>query len=87
MTRQAISPGAADLERGKLLHQTFCLGCRGDSVAKRENRVARGYPERRRQMARWQANSGPGWEPQDVDGVTACLNAAYYTLPCEGPGC
>jgi mono/diheme cytochrome c family protein len=78
---------AADPERGKLLHGTFCLGCHGDSVAKRENRLARSYPELRRQVARWQANSGLKWEPQDVDDVTAYLNAAFYRLPCDGPGC
>lgn len=83
----AAPVGAADLERGKLLHGTFCLGCHGDSVAKRENRVARSYPELRRQVARWQANSGLKWEPQDVDDVTAWLNAAHYKLPCEGAGC
>lgn len=79
--------GAADLERGKLLHGTFCLGCHGDSVAKRENRVARSYAELRRQVARWQENTGLKWEPQDVDDVTAYLNGAYYKLPCEGAGC
>lgn len=79
--------GAADPERGKLLHGTFCLGCHGDSVAKRENRVARSYSELRRQVGRWQANTGLKWESQDVDDVTAYLNEAYYRLPCEGGGC
>jgi mono/diheme cytochrome c family protein len=84
----ALGPaGAADPERGKLLHGTFCLGCHGDSVAKRENRAARSYAELRRQVARWQAVSGLGWESQDVDDVAAYLNAAYYKLPCEGSGC
>lgn len=84
----AAAPGAAaDPERGRLLHQTFCLGCHGDSVAKRENRVAQTYAELRRQVARWQGNAGLQWEPQDVDDVTAWLNAAHYRLPCEGPGC
>lgn len=79
--------GAADLERGRLLHGTFCLGCHGDSVAKRENRVARSHAELRRQVARWQGNTGLKWESQDVDDVTAYLNDAYYRLPCEGSGC
>lgn len=78
---------AADPERGRLLHGTFCLGCHGDSVAKRGNRVARSYAELRRQVARWQENTGLNWEPRDVDDVTAYLNGAYYRLPCEGAGC
>lgn len=83
----AVPGGAADVERGRLLHATFCLGCHDDSVARRENRVARTYAELRRQVARWQANAGLRWEPQDVDDVTAWLNSAYYRLPCEGSGC
>jgi mono/diheme cytochrome c family protein len=79
--------GAADLERGKLLHGTFCLGCHGDSVARRENRLVNSYAELRRQVARWQANTGLNWEARDVDDVAAYLNALYYKLPCEGPGC
>ncbi|HSD60465.1 MAG TPA: cytochrome C [Burkholderiales bacterium] len=84
----AAVPGvAADLERGRLLHATFCLGCHNDSVTKRENRVAGTYAELRRQVARWQANAGLKWEAQDVDDVTAWLNATHYRLPCEGAGC
>jgi mono/diheme cytochrome c family protein len=79
--------GATDPERGKLLHGTFCLGCHGDSVAKRENRVARSYAELRRQVARWQGNTGLKWEAQDVDDVAAYLNETYYKLPCEGSEC
>lgn len=76
--------GAADMERGKLLHTTFCGGCHGDSVATRESRVAKSYDELRAQVTRWQTATGLKWEPQDVDDVAAYLNATYYRFPCEG---
>jgi mono/diheme cytochrome c family protein len=74
---------AADQDRGRLLQETFCLGCHGDSVAKRENRLAKSYEELRRQVTRWQANSGLKWEPQEIDDVSAYLNATYYRFKCE----
>src|SRR5512134_2219707 len=83
----AVPGAAADQERGRLLHGTFCLGRHNESVATRENRVARSYGELRRQVARWQASAGLKWEAQDVDDVAAWLNATYYRLPCEGAGC
>ena len=80
----AASAGAADLERGRLLHTTFCGGCHGESVAKRESRVAKTYGELRTQVVRWQTATGLKWEPQDVDDVAVYLNATYYHYPCEG---
>lgn len=78
---------AADVERGKLLHGTFCRGCHNESVANREPRIARTYGELRGQVVRWQANAGLKWQPEDIEDVTAYLNAAYYNFKCEGPDC
>lgn len=78
---------AADPERGKLLHGTFCQGCHNESVAKREPRVAKTYAELRGQVVRWQTNAGLKWQPEDINDVTAYLNAAYYGFKCEGPDC
>jgi len=78
---------AADPERGRLLHGTFCQGCHDESVAKRESRVAKSYQELRRQVARWQSNTGLNWQTEDVNDVTAYLNTTFYGFQCEGPDC
>jgi mono/diheme cytochrome c family protein len=77
--------GPIDPDHGKLLHETFCVECHGESVAKRETRIAKSYEELRRQVVRWQSNSGLKWDPQDIDDVTAYLNATYYKFKC--PDC
>ena len=78
---------AAEPERGKLLHGTFCQGCHDESIARREFRLAKSYAEVRAQVARWQANTNLKWQPEDISDVTAYLNAAYYGFNCEGPDC
>lgn len=72
---------AGDLERGKALHDTFCVACHAPRVYQREDRLANSYLEVRQQVVRWQENARLRWSPYDVDSVAEFLSNRYYKIP------
>ena len=72
---------AGDLERGKALHDTFCVGCHGASVYTRQDRVANTYGEILQQVARWQGNTQWRWSQQDIESVADYLAVQFYKAP------
>lgn len=72
---------AADLERGRALHDTFCIACHSPEVYVRPDRLANSYLEIRQQVERWQGNARLGWTPYDVQSVTDYLAEKYYKIP------
>ena len=82
------APGAApDPDRGRALYETRCLGCHGESVHSREKRAARDFASIRAWVARWNDTLRAGWGSDEVDDVTAYLNATYYRYPCPPTVC
>lgn len=75
----------ADVERGRILHDTYCISCHGTQVYKRDSKVATNCDEIRTQVVRWQSNVSLRWSEGDVDAVTTYLARTFYMVPC--PDC
>ncbi len=67
--------------RGELLYATHCIGCHTAQVHWRDKRLATDWPSLRKQVSRWQANTGLGWSDDDIVAVTRYLNDLYYRFP------
>jgi mono/diheme cytochrome c family protein len=72
---------AADLERGRLLHENHCRMCHESIAYKRDERIANDYAQIKAQVTRWQTNTGLRWSEEDIDSVTAFVAKTYYKLP------
>ena len=72
---------AADLERGKMLHENHCRMCHDSIAYKRDNKIASDYAQIKAQVTRWQTNTGLHWSEADIDSVTAFVAKTYYKLP------
>ena len=77
----SVPSPAADLDRGRSLHDTHCVLCHSPSVYTREDRIANNYVEILQQVQRWQDNTKLRWSPYDIDGVTEFLAERYYKVP------
>jgi mono/diheme cytochrome c family protein len=74
------SVDAADLERGKLLHDNHCRMCHDSIAYKRSSAAIADYAQIRAQVVRWQSTTGLRWSEEDIDNVTAYLAHTYYKL-------
>jgi hypothetical protein len=75
----------ADVERGRLLYETYCVSCHDTRVHKRDGKIATNYDEVRAQVMRWQSNVFLRWSTGDIDAVTTYLARTFYKVPC--PDC
>ncbi len=73
--------GAADLERGRMLHENHCRMCHDSIAYKRGDKIATNYAEIQAQVTRWETNTGLRWSKEDIDNVTAFVAKTYYKLP------
>jgi mono/diheme cytochrome c family protein len=76
---------AADLNRGKQLHDQNCMTCHagimgGDanSIYTRDNRRIESYDALVRQVGRCKDNLGVAWPESEVRDVAAYLNHEFY---------
>ena len=72
---------ASDLERGKALHDTFCVMCHAPAIYSRSDRLANTYLEVRQQVERWQGNARLRWTQSDIESVTDYVADQYYKIP------
>jgi len=72
---------AADLERGRMLHENHCRMCHDSIAYKRGDRIAGTYAQVKAQVTRWQTNTGLRWSEADIESVTAFVAKTYYKLP------
>jgi mono/diheme cytochrome c family protein len=78
---------AQDLERGRAIYAMRCVGCHNSSVHKRESRKAQDFVAVRAAVARFSAEAGGTWQPDEIDDVAAYLNRLYYRYPCPPDVC
>jgi len=78
---------AAELARGKALYESNCSGCHSESVHGRTNRVAKSFEEIVAWVARWNATLERKWSADEIDDVSAYLNATYYRYACPPTVC
>lgn len=76
-----VTASAADLERGRMLHENHCRMCHDSVAYKRSDKIAHTYDEIKAQVTRWQTNTGLHWSEADIDSVTAFVAKTYYKLP------
>lgn len=85
----ALASGAtaADAERGKLLYDTRCNVCHGQSVHSREAKSAASCDSIRGFVTRWAQYLGTNWSAEEIDDVTLHLNERYYRFPVRDGRC
>jgi mono/diheme cytochrome c family protein len=71
---------AADLQRGKELHDNHCRMCHDSIAYKRGDRIAKDYAQVKAQVIRWQTNTGLQWSAEDIENVTAYVARTFYKL-------
>lgn len=71
-------PGQGDpVVRGERIHKV-CLPCHGTSLYVSSQREIKSLPALRQEVARWGDYYNPALSEQDIDDVTAYLNATFY---------
>jgi len=71
-------PGQSDpVVRGERVHNV-CLPCHNTSLYVSPQREIKSLPELRQEVARWGDYYNPALSEQDIDDVTAYLNANFY---------
>lgn len=74
--------GCADANKGDPAHgeqiHAVCLPCHGTSLYSSPQRKIKSLPALRQEVARWGDYYNPALTEQDIDDVTAYLNAHFY---------
>jgi len=78
----SLGASGADVEQGRMLHDTHCISCHGTQVYKRESKLGKDYETIRKQVVRWETNVSLKWNDADIDAVTTYLARSFYKVPC-----
>ena len=69
---------AEDVSYGKELHQESCLECHKSELYERADRTVKTLQHLRSQVLFCAVNNDVEWFDEEIDDVTAYLNAFYY---------
>ena len=69
---------AEDISVGKELHQENCLKCHKQDIYERPERIVKTLKHLRSQVLFCAVNNDVEWFDEEIDDVTAYLNAFYY---------
>jgi mono/diheme cytochrome c family protein len=69
---------AEDISLGKELHQENCLECHNPELYERADRTVKTLKHLRSQVLFCAVNNDVEWFDEEIDDVTAYLNAFYY---------
>ena len=79
---------AADIKRGKSLHDDNCIECHvsiqggdGSGIYTRPDRRIDSLPALHSQVNRCKDSMGVSWPADQIDDVVAYLNSMYYKFP------
>lgn len=79
---------AADVARGKELHDNYCVSCHSsimagkpEAIFTRENSRIASYEELHQQVSQCRNRLDVTWPDQNVDDVVEYLNQQYYKFP------
>ena len=75
MARHSI---AADMLRGKNLHQENCQRCHQSAVYTRPERIVEDLPGLRKRISECELSNSLLWFDEEIDDVTAYLNHEFY---------
>jgi hypothetical protein len=79
-----LAAQATDTGRGESLHEEHCTRCHDTRVYTRPDRRITSLDSLKTQVQRCETNLGLQWFDDEVDAVTAYLNANYYKFPAGG---
>ena len=71
---------AEDISLGKELHQESCLKCHKPELYERADRTVKTLKHLRSQVLFCAVNNDVEWFDEEIDDVTAYLNAFYYLI-------
>lgn len=74
----SINAQAEDINYGKTLHQENCLECHQTDIYERPERTVQNLKHLRSQVLFCAVNNDLEWFDEEIDDVTAYLNAFYY---------
>ncbi len=84
----AATPAAAvDTQRGGQLYELRCGTCHSESVHARSNRSAKSFEEITAWVMRWNTTLALNWGVDEIEDVSAFLNATYYRHACPPTVC
>jgi hypothetical protein len=78
---------AADVQRGRLLYETYCVACHTTQAHWRDKHIVGSWSDLLYQVTRMQKNAGQDWSTTEISDVAAYLNELFYKLPCPSPDC
>jgi mono/diheme cytochrome c family protein len=82
-----IAAAAADVQRGRLLYETYCIACHTTQAHWRDKHIVRSWADLLYQVTRMQKNAGQDWSSNEIGDVAAYLNEIFYKMPCPSAGC
>jgi hypothetical protein len=82
-----IATAAADVQRGRLLYETYCIACHTTQAHWRDKHIVRSWADLLYQVTRMQKNAGQDWSSNEIGDVAAYLNEIFYKMPCPSAGC
>lgn len=83
VTAPASALPEEDIARGKLLYSTHCMSCHAVEIHWRAKLLVTNWSSLKIQVGRWQKLAGLGWSEDDIEQVSAYLNATYYHFPAS----
>ncbi len=78
---------AADVQRGRLLYETYCIACHTTQAHWRDKHIVASWADLLYQVTRMQKNAGQDWSSTEINDVAAYLNELFYKMPCPSAGC
>jgi mono/diheme cytochrome c family protein len=69
---------AADIAKGKALHDKVCTTCHQSDYYTRKNSIIHSRAELTKQVTNCQTGAGENWTTAQIEDVAAYLNATYY---------
>lgn len=74
----SAATAAADIQRGKALHDENCMKCHGTEVYTRENRRINSLAALRSQVTRCEMSQELRWSDEQAEDVVQYLNETFY---------
>ena len=74
----AFNTFAADIEKGKALHDAKCMGCHDTHQYTRPNRIIHTLEDLHGRVEFCDSAASAGFTPDDIDNVVEYLNTTFY---------
>jgi len=81
------SLATADVQRGRLLYETYCVACHTTQAHWRDKHIVKSWADLLYQVTRMQKNAGQDWNSAEISDVATYLNETFYSMPCPPRDC